>query len=551
MPMPSQTRIPAERTKPKMAEGRRLGIRALLLMLLLPAMTALLAFDAWTDHRAISRAVIDAHDQILIEPVQALSDSLSLDAGGRPQMRAAFPVQAMFDSTRSRYKQLRVIATPLAASGAVAGPALDLLGTAELPAPPAAVTVPATTVPATTVSSTTAAPEPSSQPAGRDAAVRFYDAEFAGRSLRIAALERILPASGEPAAWRVLIQAAEGTGLRDQALADAWHQALRNDLLIVLMMVLLVWFGVALSLRPLERLRSALAARRPGELAPLDTRGVPHEVAPLVEAVNQHVASQGRMLQEQRRFLADASHQLRTPLAIMLTQVGYALREREPEPMRETLRALAAQLARARRLSEQLMSLAQAGEATREGEGRALADLDAIARAVLLEYLPLAHEKQQDLGWEDAADDADEAGSAGGPDEEHETETARLPVAADAAELHEAFANLLHNAIKYTPPRGRITVSVQASGGFAEAAVTDSGPGIAPADRAAMFERFRRGRDAAAAGQSEGAGLGLAITRAYAERNGGEIRLEDAPSAEGSRSGLRASLRVPLTRFSR
>jgi len=516
-----------------MTARRRIGIRALLLAMLLPSMAALLALDAWRDHRAISRAVVDAHDQILIEPVQALNEGLQLAADGQPQLAAAFSVQSMFASTASREQQLRVAAVPLAPSG----PERLLLGSADLPPPP---------------------PGPDDAPA-------FYDADWHGRPLRIAALRRTLR-TPDGQGWRVLIQAAEGTGTREQILADAWQQAFWNDLAMMLLMVALVWLGVALSLRPLERLRRSLAAREPGDLAPLDVRGVPHEVAPLVAAVNHHMASQSQLLESQRRFLADASHQLRTPLAIMLTQAGFALREHEVEPMRETLRAIAGQLGRARRLSEQLLSLAQASDAAPDDGPAPRADLNQVAREVVLEYLPLAREKRQDLGWVDARGElADAADGAEGEDGQEEGVPV-APVAAAASDLHEALANLLHNAIRYTPAGGRITVSVRLDGGFALAEVSDTGPGIAAAQRERVFERFQRGvadaggmdagtgtgtrtsakMDAPPLAQPGGAGLGLAIARAYARRNGGEISLGDAPAFDAPARGLRACLRLPL-----
>ena len=507
-----------------MAEPRRIGIRTLLLAMLLPGMTALLAIDSRNDLRAISRTVADAYDQVLIEPVQALNDSVMLGADGKPHVDAAFSVQSMFESTRSRHKHLRVGITPLSldgAGGAPTGPEQTLVGASDLPPPPP----------------------------GPDDIPQFYDATYRGYPVRIAALRRTLQTTGTEG-YRVLSQAAESTGAREQVLADSWHQALWNDARMLTLMVVLVWLGVALSLRPLERLRRSLATRAPGDPEPLDARDVPYEVAPLVETVNHHIANQSRMLAEQRRFLADASHQLRTPLAIMLTQAGYALREREAEPMRETLRAIVAQLARARRLSEQLLSLAHANEAARvAGPSPAVADLNAVARDVALQYLPLAREKHQDLGWVDARGEAAiedaEPEDAGAGSVAPATPVA--PVAADAAELHEALSNLVHNAIKYTPVRGRITVSVRLVGTVVEAEVCDTGPGIAPARRAAVFERFQRRDEGAenAAVEGRGAGLGLAIARAYARRNGGEITLADAPALEGLPGGLRAILRLP------
>ena len=239
---------------------------------------------------------------------------------------------------------------------------------------------------------------------------------------------------------------------------------------------------------------------------------------------------------------------------------------REPAigPMRESLHAIVAQLSRARRLSEQLLALAHASE-TRADEPAPprRCDLNAVARQVVLQYLPLAREKQQDLGWVDArgeaADDADDIDNNNNNNNNDHNATgapnaAVAPAAADAEEVHEILSNLVHNAIKYTPPGGRITVSVTRGDTTMEAWVHDTGPGIALARRAAVFERFHRAADEGDASR-RGAGLGLAIARAYARRNGGDIVLEDrggdgGGNAEGGdtpgqRGGLCAVLRLP------
>ncbi|VTU19638.1 sensor histidine kinase [Variovorax sp. PBL-E5] len=508
-----------------LAGPRRIGIRVLLLAMLLPGIFGLLALDTWNDYQAISRVVVDAYDQALIEPVQALNDSVEIDTRDmKPRVNAAFSVEAMFESTRPRFKHLHVGFTRVASNGADTtppSPEQTLVGVPDLPPPP---------------------------PGAADDVAVFYDGVYRGYPVRIAALHRTVQISATEA-LRVLSQAAESTGVRQQALADSWHHALWNDVRVVGVMVVLVWLGVALALRPLERLRRSLAVRAPGDLAPLDTHGVPYEVAPLVDAVNHHIGNQSRLLAAQSRFLADASHQLRTPLAIMLTQAGYALREREPGPMRETLRAIVAQLVRTRRLSEQLLALAHARDATQSAAARpSKADLNAVARDVVLQYLPLAHEKNQDLGWVDArgeaaTDEVDhEPGEAGA-----EPPAPVAPVAANAAELHEALSNLVHNAIKYTPMGGRITVSVRLAGDSAEVEVSDTGPGIPAALRAAAFERFHR-TDAGDAAENRGAGLGLAIADAYARRNGGVIELGDAEPSDGLPGGLRATLRLPFVR---
>ena len=218
---------------------------------------------------------------------------------------------------------------------------------------------------------------------------------------------------------------------------------------------------------------------------------MPSEVAPLVDAVNHHIARYRRVLDEQSQFLADASHQLRTPLAIMLTQAQYALRERDPARAQEGLRAIVGQLGRTRRLTEQLLSLAHANQA--ESLPRQLLDMNDVSREVVLKYLPLAHEKQQDLGWScaEAEDGVDTS----------------LPVSGSEAELHEALSNLVHNAIHYAPAGARITVSVGRADGRVEVAVSDNGPGLDPELRARL-RAFRACRHGPAGGRIVGFGPG-------------------------------------------
>nr|WP_198970370.1 sensor histidine kinase [Xylophilus sp. ASV27] len=500
---------------PPVPEGprpaRRMGIRALLLALLLPGLTALLAVDSWSDYRAFARINENAYDQALLEPLSALDDSVGIDARGEIGLRVSFEVQAMFDSVQALHKHLRVTLTPLAPPGA---PERTLMGVADLPPPPAGAEF---------------LPPPASFGGAHGGRLLFYDAAYRGYAVRVAVLRRDIE-NGAGQRYRLQVQAAESTGRRAEA-RQAWlRHELWQDARMLGLTLLLVWLGVAWALRPLERLRASLRERPTNDLQPLDARGVPSEVAPLVDAVNHHIDEHREMLAEQASFLADASHQLRTPLAIMLAQAGYALREQDPERMRETLHAIMAQLARSRRLSDQLLALAHARRALDEAGTPPLADLNAVAREVVLQYLPLAREKQLDLGWVDVrGEDAPEGADA-----------PAAPVRAQAAELHEALANLLHNAIRHTPAGGSVTVLVRIDGGLAVAEVRDAGPGIAPERREAAFERFGR--------STGGAGLGLAIARAYARRNGGDIVLaEGEANAEGGQ-GLCARLLLPRAR---
>jgi two-component system, OmpR family, sensor histidine kinase TctE len=502
----------------------RLGIRAQLLALLLPGIAALLAFDSWTDYHDSAAALTRAYDQALVEPVVALDESVFVDDRGALALRQPFDVLSMFEATEARQKFLHVGALPLDAQGRPAGPERSMMGPSDLPGP-------TRDVPQAHVED---------RAGGR---IALYEAQYHGVPVRIARSSRVVR-DGAGRTHEVRVQAAEAAGWREQARAAILRRELIEDGRMLLVMVALVWIGLAWTLRPLERLRDMLRRRSPQQLEPLDATQVPGEVAPLVEAVNHHIADHRRLLQEQAQFLADASHQLRTPLAIMMTQAGYALRERDPVKTRETLQAIMDQLSRSRRLSEQLLALAHASRAGGD-EPACVVDLNTVARDVVLQYLTLAHEMNQDLGFADArGDDA--------PDAEEPHADAAVPVLADAAELHEALANLLHNAIRHTPVGGRITVAVRSEDGVGTVEVRDSGPGLPPDRYEAVFRRFHRDSEIAGAASGGarrgGAGLGLAIARAYAHRNGGEITF--APGelrADGGR-GLAARLQVPLAR---
>ncbi len=498
----------------------RFGIRARLLTLLLPGILGLLILDSWNDYRALRHLVQDAYDQSMLESATALRNSVRAAPGGELKVDAPFvtaaiqETQAATDQANPLHKFWHVGVT----SRNAASTEITLLGETDLPAPPL---------------------PPASAPTVGPASSLWYDSYYRGQSVRVVALQsQVVDGRGRP--FELLVQVVESTGPRDRAQAASSEQALLRDTRMVLVVILLVWLGVTWSLHPLEKLRKSVLEAKDHELKPLDTSGVPHEVAPLVAAINLHVARYRDLLDQQSQFLADASHQLRTPLAIMLTQAGVALREKDPAKVQQTLRAIVTQIARSRRLCEQLLSLADAHDNTQPVDQPAVVDLNSIAKDVVLQYLTLAHEKNQDLGWVDAREGA--AGAVLSPDEP------AVPVLARGLELHETLANLVHNAIVYTPPGGHITVFVCAQEGAALAEVCDDGPGIAQALRETVFERFQQGTtDPAKSSRtgSRGSGLGLAIARAYARRNGGDITLADA-SADASTNGLRAILRLPL-----
>ncbi|AOB41524.1 histidine kinase [Bordetella parapertussis] len=485
------------------------GIRALLISLLLPGVVVLLVIDSWNDYRTLAAITNEAYDSALLEPARVLESSLEFAADGTLQVATPLYAQVMLESKAGMRKYYRIEEIdppwPENLPGMPREPGRALSGMPEMPRPPYW-------------------PRSNGQPV-------FFDAVYRNDPVRAVAVVRDLYYRNQHR--QVLVVVAESIGKRVEAEASAQRQEVLRDTRMLALVALLVWWGVNWALRPLVRLRNDIRTRRPDDLTPLDATRVPSEVAPLVEAVNHHIARHRRVLDEQSQFLADASHQLRTPLAIMLTQAQYALRERDPVRVQEGLRAIVDQLGRTRRLTEQLLSLAHASQA--DAPPRQELDLNDVARDVVLQYLPLAHEKQQDLGWVDARGDEAEGAS----------DTAVVPVWGSEVELHEALSNLVHNAINYAPAGAHITVSVVRYPGRAEVQVADDGPGIEPLLRARAFARFdRMAGDRHAS--SSGSGLGLSIARAYARRNDGDIELRDGePNAQGG-IGLCAVFWIPL-----
>ena len=480
------------------------GIRTLLITLLLPGVILLLVIDSWNDYRTLAEITNEAYDSALLEPARVLESSIEFTPEGGLMVATPVYAQVILESKAGLRKYFRIeeIDPPLPeGSRRVPAAGRTVAGMPELPRPPR-------------------------WPSARGEPV-FFNSVYRNDPVRVVAVLRDLYYRGQHR--QVLVLVAESIGRRLQAESAARRQELLRDARMLALVAILVWWGVAWSLRPLARLRNDIRARRPDDLTPLDASRVPSEVIPLVEAVNYHVARHRRMLDEQSQFLADASHQLRTPLAIMLTQAQYALREPDPQRAREGLRAIVDQLGRTRRLTEQLLSLAHASQA--DPTPRQLLDLNEVARNVVLQYLPLSHDKQQDLGWVAARRDG---GAADGP---------VTPVVGSDVELHEALANLVHNAIHYAPAGARITVSVTRHGDRAEVAVSDNGPGIDATARARAFARFDRLEPRRAA---SGSGLGLSIARAYARRNDGDIELRDGEPNDQGGAGLAAVLWVPL-----
>jgi two-component system sensor histidine kinase TctE len=259
-------------------------------------------------------------------------------------------------------------------------------------------------------------------------------------------------------------------------------------------------------------LGAGIRARPEEDLTPIAAADVPLEVVPLVDAINHHMGRIDQMIQARRRFITDAAHQLRTPLAVLNTQAEYALRQDHISEMRAAITALHRSLGSAIRLTNQLLSLSRAEPINGLMLTRQPVDLAALARDTVIELLPLAARKSIDLGLEGTEQPVIVAGN---------------PVL-----LREMLTNLIDNALRYTPSGGLVTVRVDQAGGAAPHArlhVSDTGVGIPAAQREAVFHRFFR-LDST---DHSGSGLGLSIVREIVLGHGGEIHITDPQNGPG------------------
>lgn len=344
------------------------------------------------------------------------------------------------------------------------------------------------------------------------ALVDFYDDRFAGEGVRVAVLlQPVASASGRGMA---VIQVAETLELRRTLAREILLNTLWSQLLVVAVIAGVVVVVVQLATRPVRRLSSQLQARAEGDLTPIAASDAPRELQPLVEATNDVMQRLAHLLDNQKRFVRDTSHQLRTPLAVLRTQVQSALRG-DVEP-RHALVEINDTVDRATVLANQMLSLAKV-EQLRQQPDTALHDLADVVRGMALELSPLIAE--QDLDFE--------------------IHTQAAPVRAHEWMLRELSRNLLHNAIRHSPPGGRLAVQVVADARSCALTIADDGPGIAPELRSRLFQPFSAGDI------RSGSGLGLAICQEIAQALEGSISLDNRQD-HGRIRGLDATVRLPL-----
>jgi two-component system, OmpR family, sensor histidine kinase TctE len=329
----------------------------------------------------------------------------------------------------------------------------------------------------------------------------FYGGTLDGEPVRVAASWMSFGEGG--ASGTVLVQVAETLNKRNRLARDILASVVIPQLILIVMASLAIYMGVSRGLTPLGRLERAVSHRSHLDLSPIEVRDVPGEVRPLVDEVNELMLRLGKTLDFQNRFIADAAHQLKTPVAGLKTQIELALREPEPERARHSLAQLYVSADRLSRLVRQLLTLARNEPGAMDAIELKALDLNAFALEISMEWAPQAIKRGIDLGFEGSEP---------------------VIISAEPDRLRELINNLIDNAVRYSREGGRVTVAVgRPGGGQGQLSISDDGPSIPPEERTRIFERFHR----LLGGHAEGSGLGLAIVSEIASLHGARITLEE------------------------
>ncbi|KVN16895.1 MULTISPECIES: sensor histidine kinase [unclassified Burkholderia] len=449
----------------------RLNLRAQVALWLLLPFLGLLALDSWLTYQRAMNAAHVAFDRTLASSLKSIREGVRL-VGSEVEVDLPYLALEMFESNDGGkiYYLIR------------GDDGRAITGYRDLPMPGAAAGAPLY-------------------------ATAFYDAVYRGEQLRMAALR--LPVHDVPSAQTRVVWVMVGETIEArQALArEILVGSLLQEGLLVVLALGIVWLGVGRGLRPLNRLSAKVAARAEDDPTPLETLGLPSEVAPLVESINQYVARTQRMQVARRRFFADAAHQLKTPLAAAQAGVELALRPAERERVNVHLRRVNGAVRQAAKIVQQLLSLSRLESDVAPAIERKPVALAKLARSVTLDWSGVARARGIDLGFEAHAG---------------------VDVMGRADLLGELVGNLIDNAIRYAGDGAVITVRVARDGALARLEVIDNGPGIAPDERDAVFERFYRSHATLAV---EGTGLGLSIVREIARVHRGAVELDEADTA--------------------
>ena len=445
------------------------SLRARLLLWLMVPLGASALLNGWFARREALHTATVVQDRLLLGSARIIAQEIQYEDG---VLEVAIPPAALelFQST----DQDRVFYRIASARGIL------LSGYAELPPPPGDL---------------------------RAEESLHFSSVVRDQPVRVVAYAQ--PVFAAPGEGPVMIEVAQTYQAHHRMAQQIWATSLRQEAWMLGLVAILVWISLRRGLKGIVRLGDKVRDRTPGSLEPLDPGPVPRELQPLVGAINGYVQRLDAQMAVRSRFIANASHQLRTPFTVLQTQVNFGLRNPEPGSKDEALKAIFQEVRHGTRLVNQLLSLSAAEAGVQHPRPPVPVNLVDLVQRVLEEQAAMAQAKGIDLGLD--------------------RQTDRVELTASASMLHELVANLVDNALRYTPPGGVVTVSVRRRAELAILQVEDNGPGIPAEDRSRVFERFCRLHD----DDTPGCGLGLSIVQEVAHALGAEVQLSDPASGTG------------------
>jgi two-component system sensor histidine kinase TctE len=315
---------------------------------------------------------------------------------------------------------------------------------------------------------------------------------------------------------KLLVQIVQSTIIRDQDVGETVSATIWWSAIFIALVCTVVFWGVRTGMKPLELLQRRIRERRAGDFSPLKADDVPEEVLPLVNAINSLLKRLSDEVSTQQRFIDNAAHQLKTPLAGLRNLAEISLRRSRDEATSELMQKMMACVDRTTNLSRKLLSFSRASFATNAKPRPVRAELVGVARKVIVDCLPEAEARSTTL--------------------ELDADSECLWIAADNVEMYELLSNLVENAIRYSHDGSRVVVSIKAEGDIIHISVLDSGPGIPAEEQELIFERFYR----VLGNQADGSGLGLAIVKEIVGHYGAELALSTGLGGRGLGVHIRA-----------
>lgn len=454
------------------------SLRSQLLVWLLAPLAVVAALDAWVAHHGGVTTATLVHERLLLGSARTIAEQISYSEG---KFVISIPPAAieMLDTGNQDHVYYRID-----------DPDGHLLaGYADLALPPRSI---------------------------ESEAWSGFDATMRGQPIRVVAFAQ--PVSGEAAGRPVSIEVGQTLAGRDILAREIWRHSVLEQFMMLLLVGVLLVLGLRGGLKPLIALRDRMQRRTPFSLDAIDVGSVPSELQPMVAAFNDYASRLTRHARQHSRFIADASHQLRTPLAVLNMQIAFALRQDDPAIIQEVLRAIRGSVQSNIRLINQLLSFTEAEADFAPPSRREPITLWPVVCTVIEELASLAQAKSIDLGFE-AADPS-------------------VRVMAGEHLIHMLASNLIDNALRYTQREGVVTVKVDtAPDGGVLLQVIDNGPGIPERERERVFERFYRVRGS----DCDGCGLGLSIVREVANTCDARIELQST----SDQGGLTVSVHFP------